>query len=291
MKSSDILLAFLPPFLWGASFTIAKAAVAQFPPLFMMLMIYASIAVVLGLAWKDPIRTPWKSLLLIAAFVVPIQGVFLFLGLRGLSASVANLILQIQVPLAVMVGWIAGDAFSSRKFAGTLVALAGVVMVIGLPAEKPPLVPALLVIAGALFWAIGQVLAAKLGRDSGMTQLKGVAIAGTPQLILATLLFESGQIEAVQTATGWDWLALAIVGFAGFFCAYAVWFTLLRRVSMDEAAPFTLLMPVYGIATAALLFGERLSFAHFAGGGVILLGLLLITGGFRLPKGAKPADT
>ncbi|NJO34226.1 MAG: DMT family transporter [Rhodospirillales bacterium] len=149
----------LTPLLWGASFTIAKAAVAQFPPLFMLLMIYAAIAVVLGLAWKDPIRTPWKSLLLIAAFVVPIQGVFLFLGLRDLSASVANLILQIQVPLAVMVGWIAGDVFSSRKFAGTLVALAGVVMVIGLPAEKPPFVPALLVIAGALFWAIGQVLA------------------------------------------------------------------------------------------------------------------------------------
>jgi O-acetylserine/cysteine efflux transporter len=278
MKSSGIFLALLTPLLWGASFTIAKAALEQFPPLFMMLMIYASISVVLIVAWSEPIRTPWKSLLLIAAFVVPIQGVFVFLGLRGLPASVANLIIQVQAPLAVMVGWAAGDRFNARKFAGTLVAMAGVVMVIGLPAEKPPLVPALFVIAGGLFWAIGQVLAAKLGRDRGMSQPKGVALAGTPQLVLATLIFESGQIEAVQTAASSEWLALAIAGFFGFFCAYAVWFTLLRRVSMDEAAPFTLLMPVYGIAAAALIFGEHLSFAHFVGGAVILLGLVLIAG-------------
>jgi len=279
MSPKDIAIALVPPLSWGAGFTIAKPAVEQFQPLFMMAMIYVALVVVLVPTAREPIRTPWLSLVVIAAFAVPIQGVFIFIALRDLPASVATLVLQIQVPFAVLLGWlVGGEQINARKIFGICVALAGVAVVVGLPRETPPLVPVLFIILGSLFWALGQVLARKLGRDTGIIQLKGMALAGLPQIVLATLIFEQGQWETVRTAGLEQWLALAFVTGIGFYVGYAVWFSLLRRHRMDEVAPFVLLMPVIGILTAAVLLGERISPVQIAGGAVILIGLSIVSG-------------
>ena len=254
MSPKDIAVALVPPLAWGAGFTLAKPAVEQFQPLFMMAMIYTALVVVLIPTATAPIRTPWLSLYVIAAFAVPIQGVFIFLGLKYLPASVATLVLQVQVPFAVLLGWlVGGEEINARKIFGTFVALAGVAVVVGLPHEAPPILPVIYIILGSLFWAFGQVLARKLGSDSGIIQLKGMALAGLPQIIIATFLFEQGQWNSVVTAGPEQWLALAFCTVVGFYVGYAVWFSLLRRYRMDEVAPFVLLMPVIGIVTAAVV--------------------------------------
>lgn len=279
MTPKDIAIALVPPLSWGAGFTLAKPAVEQFQPLFMMTMIYVALVVVLVATARAPIRTPWLSLFAIAAFAVPIQGVLIFLGLKYLPASVATLVLQVQVPFAVLLGWlVGGETINARKIFGTVVALAGVAAVVGLPHEAPPIMPVVYIILGSLFWAFGQVLARKLGRDTGIIQLKGMALAGLPQILLATLIFERGQWDSVRSAGIEQWLALAFVTGVGFYLGYAVWFSLLRRHRMDEVAPFVLLMPVIGIVTAAVLLGERISPIQIAGGLVILAGLAIVSG-------------
>ncbi len=278
MKIRDILLALTPPLCWGAGFTIAKPAIGQFPPLFMMTLVYGAIALVLLLTVREPVKTAWRSLSLIAAFGITIQGAFIFGALHGLTASVASLVIQIQVPLAVIMGWVAGgDRFSMRKLIGTVTATLGVILVVGLPDVRPPVVPVLLMCAGALFWAVGQVLTRRLGRDQGITQLKGLALAGLPQLVIATAVLESGQIASITKATGLDWAALAFVTVVGFYIAYAAWYSLLRRFPVDTVAPFVLLMPVVSIITASILLGESIELPHLAGAAVIIAGLLVIT--------------
>jgi len=80
-----------------------------------------------------------------------------------------------------------------------------------------------------------------------------------------------------------EWSLLAFVGVVGFYLAYMCWFTLLKQCRIDEAAPFILLMPVFGILTAALVLGEKVSLAQVAGGAVILLGLAIVSG-VKLPR-------
>ena len=145
------------------------------------------------------------------------------------------------------------------------------------------LLPTAMIIVSAFCWALGQVLARKLGRDDGVGLLKANAFGSLPQLALATLLFESGQWQSLVTATWLEWSMLAFVGVVGFYLAYMCWFSLLRQCRMDEAAPFMLLMPVVGIITAALVLGERVSLAQLAGGLVILAGLAIVSG-IGLPR-------
>ena len=287
MTPRQIALALVPPFCFGTGFTIAKPAMVHFPPLFTMMLAYGGIALVLMISRREPLRTPWRHIVLVAALAVTIQGALLFWGLAGMQATAANLILQIQVPFAIFWGWLlAGERVSGRKIVGTAIAVAGVVAVIGLPAEPPPLLASLMTIAAAFIWALGQVLAQKLGRDGGVGQLKANAYGGAPQLALASLLLEHGQLEAVRTATPQQWAMLAFVACVGFGLAYVSWYSLLRQVRVDEAAPFVLLMPVFGIATAVLLLGEQVSLPQLMGGGVILSGLAIVAGA-GLPRNKR----
>lgn len=284
MNSKTLLLALVAPICWGTGLAIAKPAVTHFPPMFMMLMVYSAIAVITLITVHDRIKTPWRSLLLISAFSVTIQGAFVFWGLRGVEATTANLVLQTQVPMAVFLGWlIAGEELNLRKIMGTAIALAGVGIVIGLPEQRPALLPVTLVILGGFFWAFGQTLARKLSQDSGIVLLKANALMGVPQLILATAIFETGQWHSITSAGTTEWATLAFVGFVGFYLAYIAWFSLLRRCRMDDAAPFVLLMTPIGLLTAVIVLGERMSGAQLLGAVVLLLGLAIVNG-FLMPK-------
>ena len=286
MTRRQILLALLPPLFFGTGFTIAKPAVQHFPPLFMMLMVYGGIAIVLGITYRERFKTPVLSIIAISAFAVTIQGALLFWGLRSeaMPATAANLILQIQIPFAVLLDWLIMKVkLDARKLVGTAIAVLGVAIVIGLPEEAPGLVPTIMIIVSAFCWSLGQVLAQYLGRDSGIGQLKANAFGALPQLALATLLIEQGQWQSLVTATWLEWSMLAFVGIVGFYLAYVCWFTLIKQVRMDEAAPFILLMPVVGFVTAYAVLGEPISLAQVLGGAVILLGLVIVSG-LRMPK-------
>lgn len=284
MKFRTLLLALAAPVCWGTGLTLAKPAVTHFPPLFMMLLVYVGIALVSLLTVPEKIKTPLVSVLLISAFAVTIQGAFLFWGLRGVEATTANLVLQTQVPMAVLLGWfIADKALDRRKLLGTAIALIGVAIVIGLPEQRPALLPVALIVISGFFWALGQVLAHKLSQDSGIVLLKANALMGVPQLILATALFETGQWESITSAGPVEWATLTFVAFVGFYLAYIAWFSLLRRCRMDEAAPFVLLMTPIGLLTAVFVLGETMSGAQLLGAAVLLFGLAIVNG-FIPPK-------
>ncbi len=279
MTPRQIAVACVSPVCFGMGFTIAKPAVAHFPPLFLMLMVYGAIALYFVAVRRSQVKTPWLPIMVIASCAVTIQGAMLFGALRHLSATTTSLVLQMQVPFAVLLGWLLlGEKFDGRKILGTLVALAGVVTVIGLPDDQPPLWPVIVVVAAGFVWALGQVLARRLGKDTGLGILQANAYGAVPQLILATLLLESGQWSSVVSATPWHWAMLAFIGVVGFYIAYWSFYAVLSQCRVDEVAPFMLLMPLVSVLTAWAVLGETLSPAQMAGGLVIMAGLGVITG-------------
>ena len=276
MPTSDLLLAVLVQVLWGVGFAMAKPAVAHFPPLVMMSIAYlVTTAVLLPSAWRS-ITTPWPRLALIAALGATIQGWLIFSGLRGLPASTATLLIQLQVPFAVLCAWVVGRGRpDGRRLAGIAVAFLGVVIVAGAPAAAAG-GPALLVALGALSWAGGQAVMQSTARDGGRILTAGIAMHALPQLVLASALLEQGQLEALRTATAAQWGAVLTFSVGGFALAYTIWYGLLRRHPMDRVAPFMLLMPVVGVAFSAVALGERPSPQELLGGAVILGGLALV---------------
>jgi O-acetylserine/cysteine efflux transporter len=276
MTFRDTLLAFLVPILWGIAFTLAKPTVGHFPPLFIMAIAYAANFVMISAIWRKPGNTPFWSAALIAAFCATIQGALIFNAYRHLSASVSNLVIQTQVPFAIVFGWlILGERLNSHKIVGTILALAGVVLIVGLPSETPPIGPVLTIIAGAAVWALGQVFARKFSRDRGPLVLRAMSLHAAPQLLLASLLFEKNQLTSLVTATPFEYMALGGFILIGFLGANTIWYTVLQRNNVNDVTPFTLLMPPVGLITAWALLGERVTLVNSAGGLVILLGVAI----------------
>ncbi len=285
MNLKNLSLVLIAPLCWGTSITLAKPVVQHFPPLFLMLMVYVGIAAIMAITQHERFQTPWPHMLLISALAVTIQGALLFYAVRNVEATTANLVLQTQVPAAVIMGWlIAGEQLDTAKVIGTLIAILGVAIVIGLPENRPPLIPVLMIVLSGFVWAAGQVFARLYSKDSGLMILKANAYYSVPQLLLATLVLEHGQLDAMQTATFSMWMLLLFVGFVGFYLAYATWFSALKIMRVDEVVPFVLLMTPVGLVTAVVFLGETITPVQYLGGGVLMLGLAIVNGLIKIPK-------
>jgi len=100
-----------------------------------------------------------------------------------------------------------------------------------------------------------------------------------PFLLLALAM--DGSAQVLRQLGGLDLRALLAVLFLAWFAtllAYTLWTRLLQRHPAGRVVPFSLLVPVVGLAAAALAFGERPSPAQWLGTGAVLAGLVINQG-------------
>lgn len=276
MPAKDIGLAVLVQVIWGVGFTLMKPMMNAFPPLLFIAMVYGIIAVVVTpLAPRS--RTPFGWMMLIAALGGSAQSCLLAFGLTMLPATTSNLLLQLTVPFAVLMSWaVRLDRPSLRNGLGCVVALAGVAIVIGAPGTDNSWLGVAMIAIASLAWSTAQILIRLRCSDSGATFYAAMARHACPQALIASLVFEHGQLGWLARADWQDWGALIAIALCGFAGGYMLWYKLLVRNRIDQLLPFSLLMPPVGVAAAALFLGEPLRYSLLVGGAVILAGLAVI---------------
>jgi O-acetylserine/cysteine efflux transporter len=276
MKPIDVALAIGVQILWALGFVLGKPVVAHFPPMMMMAMVYALTALCLArYLWR--IATPFKRLFLLTLLIAPVQACFMFYGLKGLPASTAMLVLQSSAPFTVLFGWLLlGERPSLLRLGGMTIAFLGVVVVAGAPEAISSWWPVLLVVIGSACWSIGQAMARGKVLDDGPILTAGIAINAIPQALLASALLEHGQIQALTSASLNIWGLFLAFALGGFVLAYSLWYRLLRRYRVDQVIPFTLLMPIAGVVSGAMILGESVSSLELLGGIIIMVGLSVV---------------
>ena len=273
MRPQDIALACCPPTLWALCYVFAKPAIGHFPPLFMVGLAYGVSALIL-IRRACRTKTPWCTMFAIAAFGGAIQSALIFGGLNNLPASTAILVVQSQVPFAILSAWaICGERPDLRRMLGVAVLLAGIVLISGAPEAVNSLGALGAVLLGTFSWGISQAMVRSLGRDDGPTTIGILTVYAAPQMLLASMVLERGQLTALRTATLDVWVAVAVLAVGGYVVAYSIWYGLMQRYRVDQVTPFALLMPLVGVLAGAVLLGENLSVWTALGGLVILAGL------------------
>ena len=138
------------------------------------------------------------------------------------------------------------------------------------------MLPFVLVVAAAAAWGFSNVCTRVAQPPEGLGLLVWASIVAPLPLLGLSLAFE-GPSEIGDALGGVDLGGLAalayVVGPSTLF-GFAAWSGLLRRYPTAVVAPFTLLVPVFGIAAAALTLGERPSAAELLGALVVIAGLL-----------------
>ena len=275
MKPADVLLAISVAVIWGMGFTFAKAAIEDFPPILLMALRFSLTA--LALVWF--VRPPWQLLgkiFWIALVSAAIQYSLTFTGLKGLDASTASLVVQLEVPFGALVAWVAfRDRLGWRRAFGMLLAFIGVTLIAGEPRYEDNVISILLVVGGAFAWAVGQIMIKTLGVVGGFTLIAWMAVMAAPQLFLASWLFEDGQMDAIENAPPIVWMAVVYLGLVMTALGYAIWYHLLARHDVNQVMPFLLLLPVTAVIGAVLFLGETLT-AHTVAGGALTIGGVVI---------------
>lgn len=122
MKPIDVLIAIAVAVIWGMGFIVAKAAMSHFSPILLMALRFTLTA--LCLAWYfPPPRRLFKQLFWISLVSAALQYSLTFNGVRGIDASTAALLVQLEVPFGLLLAWIVlGDRISPQQGCGIAIA-------------------------------------------------------------------------------------------------------------------------------------------------------------------------
>ena len=273
MSINQILLALIVPITWGFGYALTKIGMDQFTPLLLMSLRFGIAGLIL--VWFT--KPPWgfmRELFIIAFIGSTIQYGFTYYGLKGIDVSTASILVQLEGPiLALLSTLILKERLGWPRALGMGLAFTGVVVIAGEPRLSDSLDSVALVITGAVFWAIAQIMISRLKSLSGITILAWVAIIATPQMLLISLVIEEGQWESIKSANLVDWSIVFYLSFIMTVIGYSVWYHLLRICDVSKISPFLMLLPVTSIIAGIVLLGEKFTLAMGIGGVLVMTGV------------------
>ena len=244
MRLVDIATAVMVAAIWGLGFTLSKAALAGFPPIFLMAFRFTLTALLLVWFVRPPVGYMGK-VALISLVGAGIQYSITFTGLAGINASTAIIIIQLEAPLAALMAAVfLKDMIGWRRALGMAVAFAGVVILAGDASVQGAWVSALLVLVGAAFFAGGQVMTKALKGAVGGFQLTAwVAVFAVPQLFVISFLTEDNHLHYIENADWVVWGTILYLAFIMTALGYSLWYRLINTYSINLVMPFILLVP------------------------------------------------
>ena len=284
MNSKQILLALIVPITWGLGFTLAKIGMEQFSALLIMSIRFGIAGLVL--VWFT--KPPWghmREIFLVALIGSTIQYGLTYNGLKGIDASTAAILVQLEGPILALMGTILlKEKLGLTRALGMGLAFAGVFIIAGEPRLEGHIDSVLLLVSGSAVWAVAQIMISRLKGLSGITILAWVAIMATPQMLVASLIIEDGQWQAITTASLFDWSIIFYLAFIMTVLGYSVWYHLLSSVDVSKVSPFLMLLPITSIIAGILLLDEQFTKTMAIGGLMIMAGVASTLINWRWPK-------
>jgi O-acetylserine/cysteine efflux transporter len=282
LSARDLALILAVVALWGFSFVAIKVGLRELPPFALAALRFLLAAVPLVFFVRRP-RMPWRFIVAYGFAIGVLQFGLLFLGLKlGMPAGLSSVVILLQVFFTVGLAIVfLGDELRGEDVLGAVVATLGVVL-LGvyklMAGETSTLIGFLLVIAAALAWGIGNVVAKHAATEYHADTFALVVWSSlVPPLPLALLsfMFEGGPgiLTAIASAGALTWGCVLFLAWGATLFGFASWVWLLHRYPTARILPFGLLIPVSGLASGAIVLGEALAPLQIAGVALVLLGL------------------
>lgn len=289
MDARAILMGVAFAFMWSSAFTSARIIVASAPPittLALRFLISGLLAVMvaraLGQTWR---LTPNQAR---ATIIFGICQNALYLGLnfvamQTVEASLAAIIASTLPLLVALAGWLfMREKLGALPTAGLLMGFSGVVIIMwgrtGSGTADP--LGVLLCIAGVLALTIATLSVRNATAGGNMLMIVGL------QMLVgaAALALIGGATETWEVTMSWQLVAAFVyTTLVPGLAATLVWFMLVNRIGPVKSATFHFLNPIFGVAIAALVLSEKLSFTDFIGVAIITVGILFV----QISKRAK----
>jgi len=266
--------------VWGFNFVVIKVGVSAMPPLMLAALRFLFSAFPAVLFVRRP-RAPWRS---VAAYGLAL-GVgefgFLFTAIKlGAPSGLASTLLQSQAFFtAALAAAFLKERLRAHNVAGMAVAAVGLSLFAlgGTAGGGVAPLPLAMILLAALGWAAANVVARTMPGESALSLMVWSSLFSPLPLAALSLAFEGpGAVAASFASIGLRTIgALAYLVILATLVGYGLWNRLIMRYGASRIAPFSLLVPVVGLAAGRLVFGERFGARDAAAAVLVLAGLLV----------------
>ncbi|HAT33364.1 MAG TPA: O-acetylserine/cysteine exporter [Janthinobacterium sp.] len=288
MSLRDLLLAMVVVLVWGVNFVVIKVGLHGVPPMLLGALRFSLAAFPAVLFVKRP-QVPLRWLLAYGATISLGQFAFLFSAMYvGMPAGLASLVLQAQAffTLGFAVLFLQ-ERLRAQNLVGLLIAAAGLAVIGAAGGGAMTLAGFALTLCAAMSWAAGNIITKKMGRaDMVSLVVWGSLVPPLPFLALSYCVEGPRRIAAALSGISLSSvLAIVYLAFVATLLGYSLWSRLLARYPASQVAPFSLLVPIIGLASAALLLDEHLSSVRVVGAALVMAGLLVnVFGGWVMQR-------
>jgi len=283
--------AFVVTALWGFNFVVIAVGEQTIPPLLLACLRFVLAALPAVFFVQRP-KVGWKLLVGYGLFLGVGQFGLLFTAIRwGAPAGLSSVILQAQAFFTVLLAVVfLGEKFRWYHGVGLVVAGAGLVLMgwtkTAAGTFTVPWPALVMLIVAALMWASANVLTRKMGPVDTLGLMVWSSLVPPIPLFALSWWLEGGS-TVTASLTHLTWLGFGSVAYLAFLSTlvgYGLWNWLIVKKGASAVAPFSLLVPVFGVSSAWLVLGEALTPAHIGAAALILGGLAIHVFGGRLGK-------
>lgn len=276
--------------LWGGMYVVSKASFGEIPPITLGFLRLLVGGIVLWAAlwisrWLRPGSRPcftpkekWRLPLL----GVCITGTLItqFVGTNLATAHEGALLTTVTPVFIIPIAWfLLRERSPWRVLLGTLVALIGVILVVGIPTSDgagrgQALLGDVLLIISALFWALFTVLGTPLVRSTSALVVSAHGTLWASGLLAPLALWEV--LQRPLHALSWNAVGSVLyLGIGATALAWFLWYKGVERLPASVAAVFFFAQPLVGGLLSALFLHETLGWSFWLGGLVLAVGILL----------------
>lgn len=276
--------------IWGASFVATKIVVSQIDPFALVTIRSLGGTVVLFglLRWRGRWEGLARGRLLLEFALLGFVGVSLHLTLQAVgltltTASNTGWLVSLSPVFIALLAWLfLGESFGLLRVGGLAIALAGALLIVvgqagGLDILRlPTTLGDGLAFASAANWAVFSTISKRAlkRKPAAVLMVHVMALGGLitlPLFIMRRGWLAFGQLDA----SGWLALGFTVVFVSSL--AYLYWYDALAELDASQVGAFLYLEPLVTVGLAALLLREPVRLLTLAGGGIILLGVWLVT--------------
>lgn len=276
MAPHHLLLLVAISIAWGMNFVVAKLGLSEFSPLLFTCLRFLMTAAVLipYLHWA---KGQMREVFIVAVTAGGLHFALMFGGLALTDASVAAVVVQLNVPFATFLSIVfLGEVVGWRRWVGLAFAFGGVTFISFDPQVFSYILGVFFIAGGAFSMAVAMIFMRRMEGVGALQLQSWLAVVSAPLLLLLSLSFESGQMETVMSAPLWAWGTIVYSAVLASIFGHAAMYYLIQRYEVSLVGPLTLLAPVLGIIFSVTLLGEGLTWRIIVGAIVTLIGVAIV---------------
>lgn len=288
MDIRSILMGLAFALMWSSAFTSARMIVLDAPPLMALTLRFlvsgllgVGIALALGQGWRLT-SAQWRATLVFGLCQNALYLGLNFVAMQRIEAGLAAIIASSLPLLVAAAGWaLLGERLRPMAVAGLVAGFAGVMLIMGARlAGGIDMTGLALAVLGAMALTVATLMLRGASSGGNVMMIVGLQmLVGSAALAGPALLLEVPEVTWTRRLV---W-AFAYTTLVPGLAATWVWFRLVRRIGAVRGAAFHFLNPFFGVAIAAVLLGERVSWQDLAGVAIIMAGILAVQLGRAAP--------